>query len=278
MKRDLTGQRFGSLLVVEPTEQRSHGAVLWRCRCDCGREVIIESRRLRAGLISSCGCREPDIPADLTGRRFGRLTVAEKTEKRTKNRSVLWRCRCDCGGEIETTRDKLLSGGVSSCGCGRQPPLKDWVGRRFGKLTVEAYAGKEKGAHLWRCRCDCGTVVTVRQSNLQSGCTASCGCGHDPTAILHFVDGTCVERLRPRALSKANTSGVRGVYYDRTHNSWAAQIMFRRKCYYLGRYATLEEAAKARRRGEEMHDAFLDWYDHEFLRSGTASAATVGEK
>ena len=33
---------------------------------------------------------------DLTGQKFNKLTVIEKTDER-KNRQVVWKCRCDCG-------------------------------------------------------------------------------------------------------------------------------------------------------------------------------------
>lgn len=275
MKTDLTGQRFGKLVALEPMDLREHGAVVWRCRCDCGREVLVESRRLKPGVIESCGCT-PAPQETLVGRRFGRLTVLEKTEKRAKNRSVLWKCRCDCGSIVEATRDQLLSGGKTSCGCAKTPPLKDWIGRRFGSLEVLEYAGKRKGCHMWRCRCDCGKILTVRQSNLQDGTSTSCGCMHPVTDKLHFVDGTCVERIRSKKLSRTNTSGVRGVYYNKRRNKWTAQIMFKGKTYYLGSYATLEEAAKARRRGEEMYDNFLDWFEKEYDPAETGKSKSTG--
>ena len=262
MKSDLAGQRFGRLTVLAPTEERRRGAVVWQCRCDCGRTVLMESLKLKPWLNLNCGsCAGDTVPADLTGLRFGKLTVLEKSERRTKSRNALWRCQCDCGAQIETTRAKLLSGSTSSCGCGRQPPLKDWVGRRFGKLVVVSYAGREKGCHLWRCRCDCGNEVTVRQSNLQDGCSTSCGCSHDPTAAMHFVEGTCIELIRSKHLSKANTSGVRGVYFNKRKGKWVAQIMFKGKNHYLGAFDTLENAARARSRGEELFEDFLTWYD-----------------
>lgn len=263
MKTDLTGQRFGMLTVLAPTAERKRGAVVWQCRCDCGKELLVESRRLKPGIIHSCGCE--DIPAarDLTGRRFGHLTVLGKTERRSANRNILWRCQCDCGSTVEVARDKLLSGGCTSCGCGKQPPLKDWVGKRFGLLTVTGYAGKEKGCHLWQCRCDCGKSLSVRQSNLQNGQT-SCGCTHSQRPGLHFVDGTFVESIQSGRLSIANTSGVRGVYFNKKRGKWIAQIMFKGKCYYLGGYDKLDEAAKARARGEEMFDNFLSWYRQEY--------------
>lgn len=262
MKNNLRGQRFGHLTALEPTARRSRGCVVWRCRCDCGAEVEVDSRRLKPGAQLSCGCAAP-VPGDLTGCRFGRLTVLNKTEQRAANRSVIWHCKCDCGAEVDVPRDKLLSGQKTSCGCGRTPPRKDWVGRRFGSLTVTAYAGKEAGSHLWRCKCDCGAEVTVRQSNLQSGQTTSCGCVRSRRRGLHFVDGTLLERLRPGPLSRANTSGYRGVYFSRAKGRWTAQIMLRGRDYYLGSYATAAEAARARADGEALFRAVLEQYEYD---------------
>ncbi|MCD8355067.1 MAG: transcriptional regulator [Clostridia bacterium] len=261
MKSELTGMRFGKLFVVEPTSERKHGAVIWRCRCDCGKVILIETRKLKSGVMQSCGCCEQKRSmADLVGQRFGRLVVVEKTEKRSKNRYVIWRCQCDCGNIVETTRNKLLSGNTTSCGCAKTPPLKDWIGKRFGRLEVLTYVGKDRGCHMWRCRCDCGKVIETRQSNLQSGCTTSCGCKRSPPDILHFVDGTCVELIQSKNISKANTSGIRGVYFDKRRKKWIAQIMFKGKCYYLGGYNKIENAVKARQRGEEMFSDFLEEY------------------
>lgn len=52
----------------------------------------------------------------LTGQRFGRLLVLYDTGER-KNRYVVWRCRCDCGGEVDVTTNNLASGHTKSCGC-----------------------------------------------------------------------------------------------------------------------------------------------------------------
>lgn len=62
--------------------------------------------------------------------------------------------------------------------------------------------------------------------------------------------------------SRRNTSGVKGVSYDRNRNKWSAEIMFQRKRYRLGRYDTLEKAAKVRKEAEDqLHGDFLDWYN-----------------
>lgn len=53
---------------------------------------------------------------DITGQKFGRLTVVEKVGSK-KGEGVLWRCKCDCGGEVEVTGKKLRNGNTKSCGC-----------------------------------------------------------------------------------------------------------------------------------------------------------------
>ena len=50
------GQRFGRLVVMAITSERRRGAVLWRCRCDCGIDVLAGSSDLHSGDVSSCGC------------------------------------------------------------------------------------------------------------------------------------------------------------------------------------------------------------------------------
>lgn len=53
---------------------------------------------------------------DLTGRRFGRLTVIERAEN-TKGGKSRWVCKCDCGNTIISKADNLKSGNTKSCGC-----------------------------------------------------------------------------------------------------------------------------------------------------------------
>lgn len=53
---DLSGKRFGRLVVVEKTDQRSDGFVVWKCKCDCGNETFVRSSSLRSGSTQSCGC------------------------------------------------------------------------------------------------------------------------------------------------------------------------------------------------------------------------------
>lgn len=54
---DLTGQRFGRLLVLGRYEKNDiSGHAVWRCLCDCGETTTVSGSNLRSGQIKSCGC------------------------------------------------------------------------------------------------------------------------------------------------------------------------------------------------------------------------------
>lgn len=55
-KLDLTGQRYGRLMVLAPAENIG-GRTAWLCRCDCGQETIVKTYHLRSGHTKSCGCQ-----------------------------------------------------------------------------------------------------------------------------------------------------------------------------------------------------------------------------
>ncbi len=56
---DLRGRRIHRLVALEPLDQRdAKGNVMWRCRCDCGRETIVSYNALMYGNMKSCGCRK----------------------------------------------------------------------------------------------------------------------------------------------------------------------------------------------------------------------------
>lgn len=69
---------------------------------------------------------------DLTGQKFGRLTVIERVEN--KGNHVVWRCHCDCGSEITVRKDHLLTGATQSCGC-----LKREVHTKHGVCGTKTY-------------------------------------------------------------------------------------------------------------------------------------------
>ena len=53
---DLTGQRFGRLVVIERSTNTKSGHPRWLCACDCGHQTIVDAKSLRRGCTTSCGC------------------------------------------------------------------------------------------------------------------------------------------------------------------------------------------------------------------------------
>ena len=262
------GTRVGLLTVEEATQQRKAGYTVWRCRCDCGGELLLDTRCLQRGTVRDCGCESMVKPGqrDISGMRFGRLVAIRPTKERGSRGSTVWLCKCDCGKETKAELGQLTAGYKKSCGCLSYPPQKDFIGKSFGKLTVVAYGGKQGGMHRWKCRCACGKETVVGQTLLQTGKTKSCGCLQATIyrENLELVDGTSLKALRAvksGRLIKSNTSGYNGVYFDKKRRRWVAQITFKGKTTYLGAFPELTDAVKARKRGEEVYDRFLDQFD-----------------
>ena len=83
-------------------------------------------------------------PNDLTGERFGRLTAIASVG--CKNKSMIWRCECDCGKESFSEASKLKSGKTQSCGC-----LRDEINRSPLKKKRQAKVKRDKRLYyIWR--------------------------------------------------------------------------------------------------------------------------------
>lgn len=122
--KDLTGKRFGKLVVIERTDDyiQSDGKhkVMWLCRCDCGNIKAVLSHSLTSGRTKSCGCYNLK---DLTGQKFGKLTVIKRV-KSNKIGKTQWLCQCECGNEKIITGYSLTRGATKSCGCMKTKQIK----------------------------------------------------------------------------------------------------------------------------------------------------------
>lgn len=135
---DLTGQKFNKLLVIGRAEDRfaksGKRRVYWNCLCECGTELEVRQDGLKKN--DSCGCTTVQKayenikfaqavgyktkPQDLTGKKFGRLTVIEQAEYTytpSDRALVRWNCYCSCGNFVNHLGDSLRQGKAVSCGC-----------------------------------------------------------------------------------------------------------------------------------------------------------------
>ena len=126
---------------------------------------------------------------DLTGQRFGKLKVVERTEDHISPsgyKYVMWRCQCDCGNFINVRTTDLKNNHTQSCGCLHKEMLSkakliDLTGQVYGRLTVikrvDDYISPSGDRKVqWLCKCKCGKEVIVTGNNLKNGNSKSCGC------------------------------------------------------------------------------------------------------
>lgn len=91
---------------------------------------------------------------DLTGQKFGRLTV-DKFVSKNKYGHVLWLCKCDCGNEITVTTGHLLGGDTASCGC-YQSECSKQKATKHGQKHTRLY-------EIWCSMIERCTVITYKQ-------------------------------------------------------------------------------------------------------------------
>lgn len=150
---------------------------------------------------------------DLSGRRFGRLTVIQRAESNRKE--VYWMCQCDCGnrktvrGGLLTTKYKKRR--IRSCGC----LLKERASARQGILTEKATEANKP--------------------------------------FFDFEKGTYIRIISSKKLPKTNTSGVKGVSFDKSRGKWRASLKFKGKNVLNKRFDEFDDAVKARKNAEEKY-------------------------
>ena len=117
---DLTGQQFGELTVLRRLDTSSRAGVQWLCRCACGEECSVTGTLLVTGKKTRCtgNAHEKKYAyTDITGQKFEKLTALYPSRRYDKSGSVIWRCRCDCGREVDVSYNNLRYGNQKSCGC-----------------------------------------------------------------------------------------------------------------------------------------------------------------
>lgn len=150
---------------------------------------------------------------ELTGRRFGRLTVTGFAGFKEDGRQKIsvWECRCDCGKTCVVPGYILRSGRRKSCGCMRVSS-SDLAGMRFGKLTIiEEDKGNTGTLRKVICRCDCGNQKSIAFRELKSGRITSCGCDIAPVPDkAGFFERQYDERLEEKknTFQKGDISGI----------------------------------------------------------------------
>ncbi len=108
---DNIGEKYNELTIMD--EFRKNNRIYCIAKCSCGESIETRKDSVTSGGTKSCGCKRKE---DITGKRFTRL-VAVKPIGRSKNGTVIWECKCNCGNVTKATLVDLKDRNVQSCGC-----------------------------------------------------------------------------------------------------------------------------------------------------------------
>ena len=125
-KKYFDGDRLGpyNILMVRRTKRVNKDYYgLFICPF-YSKEFESSIRNIVAGTARSCGCYNKILcqakgynnRKDIRGQKFNRLTAIEPTERR-RERTIVWKCKCECGNECYVPTSELISGHTKSCGC-----------------------------------------------------------------------------------------------------------------------------------------------------------------
>ena len=229
--KDLTGQVFGRLTVIERVENNNKGNTRWLCECNCSyrNKVIVLGYDLKSGHTQSCGCLQKEKQKEIT-RRYNKYNLSGKygigyTSKGEEfyfdleDYDLIKNCcwRIDVDGYVVTTQNRktILFHRIV-------------MGVTDRNIQIDHLHGKES-----------------RNDNRKHN--------------LRFA--TNQENSMNTGLFSNNTSGVSGVYFNQRDSLWQAYITVNYKTIHLGCFKDYDDAVKARKEAEEKY--FGEWsYDN----------------
>lgn len=107
--KDIAGQRFGSLVAIEPVGKDKHGTYKWKCRCDCGNDTVVLVSNLTKkgkGKTRSCGCQQ----------RISRKRAGIHNDARHKRLKRIWSGMVQrCENPKTQGYDRYGGRGISVC-------------------------------------------------------------------------------------------------------------------------------------------------------------------
>lgn len=198
---------------------------------------------------------------------FGKLTVLQKLDLQGKN--VMYLVECECGTMKSVQASQLTSGSTKSCGCllteKRGSPAEKH-GMRYTKeysiwsgivtrTQTDNYSTRE-----WYFDKNIGMSSEWRSSFVKFyEDMGPCPEGYSIDRI-DPSKGYCKENCRwasrelqsiNKSVFKNNTSGTKGVSFNKKDNRWVAYIYYKNKRFHLGSFVSYEDAVAARKVAEE---------------------------
>ena len=110
-----------SILKLIPPDE-THRKTFALCECVCGTTKEVKLSDITNEHSKNCGCGRKDtlkatMTNDLVGQRFGKLVAINMLDERDHSGRIVYKCKCDCGNEIDVPSNRLTTHHTTSCGC-----------------------------------------------------------------------------------------------------------------------------------------------------------------
>lgn len=140
LARDIIGQKFNRLTVIEEYPECTPREVL--CECECGNRIRIKKTEVMSGHTKSCGCLQSERTSesntkDHTGfvSDYG-ITLDHQAYQ--KDRGVwMWDCVCHCGNHFIALPAEVINGHVRSCGCLNESSGEFFIDKYFSENSIK---------------------------------------------------------------------------------------------------------------------------------------------
>lgn len=146
--KDITGEKFGRLTAIERVGKNKYNYALWKCKCDCGNEVVVSGRSLRSGNTKSCGCLNLDTSTK---------SIVNFNTKHGESNSRLWRIWAGMLSRCESPSNKnniYQKNGIKVCADWHSyEQFRDWANSNgyADNLTIDRI-DSNKGYYPENCR------------------------------------------------------------------------------------------------------------------------------
>ena len=188
--KDLTGQKFGKLTVINRAENKINSSgrtrTMCNCICDCGNNKTVSSDYLKQTECPSCGCEALKNKIEKNrvnniGEKYGRLTILDIIWDEKPSKAI---CKCDCGNNYIGIKADIVTGHTQSCGCLQSEitsisNTKDWTNyiAESGVKFIRQHHMNKKGQWVWECQCPiCNNSFYELPAKINNCHATSCGC------------------------------------------------------------------------------------------------------
>lgn len=233
-KEDLTGKRFGRLVVIKQSndyiDKNGRHHCNWLCHCDCGNNIdVIGTSLTRKKYTKSCGCLHKEIISKILSDNRTKYNIYEFYDNYgvcyTDNKEYYWLFDLE---DYDKIKKYYWSPKSDKCNYASAKDTELNTTVQMSRIIMGlSIRDKRKVDHINH------NVFDNRKNNLRV-CTNS-------------------QNNMNKGLQSNNTSGVTGVTWRKDKHKWEAQIRLNRKNIHLGLFPNFDDAVKARKQAEEKY-------------------------